>query len=60
MKKLEDLYKRFIELIQSVIFIWSYPTLALTILAMFPSRALGFIFLAVWIFALIKNTDEKG
>lgn len=59
MKKLKDLYAVFVKLTKSNIFIWSYPTLALAVLALFPLRVLAFILLGVWTLALINNTDEE-
>ncbi len=60
MKTIKDLWEKFIELTKTPDFLWGFPTLALTLVVIFPGRILALILLAIWTVSVIANSDEKG
>ena len=58
MKTIKDLWEKFRNLTRSNVFIWGFPSIALTLLIVLPVRFLALLFLGIWTLALIFNTDE--
>ena len=58
-EKIKEAWEVFVRLARSRMFIFVYPCAALTVLCFTPPRLLPFIFLAVWVLAVMVNTDEE-
>lgn len=59
MEKIKELWKRFIKLTESNVFLWSYPLFVIAFLSVTPPRLLGFLFLVIWGIAVYHNVDDE-
>jgi hypothetical protein len=57
--KIKEYWEVFVKLTKSSGFIFTYPSIAIALLALTPPRFLGFLLLIVWVIVVINNTDDE-
>lgn len=58
-EKIRLLWGKFLAILRKEGFVWSYPLLVLTVIAIASRSILVMLALAVWVIAVIANSDEE-